>query len=189
MKKEKKTVTRFHQSMQVCIKKNMAALSAVVCCSKVSFTIKWKKNCQIDKRQLYSRIFAQKIKSAANISSHLWLRRRFCRSYFLFWLKKKNCLTVSLIGSTCVCFCRKTVLPVFNLTRFDWVLARFRKRSDAQLINFWRNKLFFFNCVECRSPPSSANTILYLPHSTSSIWINWINSLYSLTEWEVRRRT
>ena len=37
--------------MQVCIKKNMAASSAVVCCSKVSFTIKWKKNCQIDKRR------------------------------------------------------------------------------------------------------------------------------------------
>ena len=27
---------------------------------------------------------------------------------------KKNCLTVSLISSTCICFCRKTDHPVFN---------------------------------------------------------------------------
>ena len=43
---------------------------------------------------------------------------------FLFWLKKKKerkkLPTVSLIGSTCVCFCRMTVLPVFDLTHFDW---------------------------------------------------------------------
>ena len=44
---------------------------------------------------------------------------------FLFRLKKKNCLTVSLIGSTYVCFCQKTVLPVFNLTHFDWLSAHF----------------------------------------------------------------
>ena len=47
----------------------------------------------------------------------------------LFWLKKK---TVSLIDSTCVC--RMTVLPVFNLTHFDWLPAHFRKCSDAQLL-------------------------------------------------------
>ena len=50
----------------------------------------------------------------------------------LFWLKKKK--TVSLIDSTCVCFCRMTVLPVFNLTHFDWLPAHFRKCSDAQLL-------------------------------------------------------
>ena len=41
--------------MPVCIKKIMVGRlpSAVVCCFKVSFTIKWKKNRQIDERQLY----------------------------------------------------------------------------------------------------------------------------------------
>ena len=68
---KKKTATLFHQSMLVCIKQSMAGRlsSAVVCCFRVSFTIKWKKkeNCQIDKRQLYSRIF---VSSAANTSSY-----------------------------------------------------------------------------------------------------------------------
>ena len=35
------------------------------------------------------------------------------------FLTEKNRLTVSLIGSICVCFCRKTVLPVFKLTYFN----------------------------------------------------------------------
>ena len=71
-KKRKKTATRFHQSMQVCIKQNMAGKpsSAVVCSFKVSFTIKWEKNCQIDKRQLYSRIFAKKL-WVQQISAHI----------------------------------------------------------------------------------------------------------------------
>ena len=30
---------------------------------------------------------------------------------------------------SCICFCRKTALQVFNLTRFDWLLAHFRKCS------------------------------------------------------------
>ena len=47
---------------------------------------------------------------------------------FLFSAEKKS-LTVSLIGSSCVCFCRKTALQVFNLTRLDWLLAHFRKCS------------------------------------------------------------
>ena len=42
----------------------------------------------------------------------------------LFWLKK-NCFTVSLIGSTCVCFRWMTVLPVFNLTHFDLLPVAF----------------------------------------------------------------
>ena len=62
---KKKTATRFHQSMPVCIKQNVAGKpsSAVLRCFKVSFTIKWKKkkNFQVDKRQLYSRIFSWKI--------------------------------------------------------------------------------------------------------------------------------
>ena len=59
--KKKKTATPFHQSMPVCIKQIVAGKpsSAVVCCSKVSSTIKEKKreNCEIDQRQRYSRIF------------------------------------------------------------------------------------------------------------------------------------
>ena len=45
-----KTATPFHQSMPVCIQKIMAGKlpSAVVLCFKVSFTIKWEKNRQID---------------------------------------------------------------------------------------------------------------------------------------------
>ena len=53
---------------------------------------------------------------------------------FLFWLKKKKekkLPIASLIGSTCVCFCREAVLPVFNLTPFDRLLAHFRKCIDA----------------------------------------------------------
>ena len=48
---------------------------------------------------------------------------------FLFSAGKKKSLTVSLIGFTCVCFCRKTALQVFNLTIFDWLPAHFRKCS------------------------------------------------------------
>ena len=46
--KQTKIATPFHQSMPVCIKQIMVCkpLSAVVCCFKVSFTIKWKKNCK-----------------------------------------------------------------------------------------------------------------------------------------------
>lgn len=115
------------------------------------------KNCQIDKRQLYSRIFAKKL-WVQQISAHICdCEGGFVEAIFFSGWKKKNCL----IGSTCVCFCRKTVLPVFNLTRFDWELARFRKRSDTQLINFWRNKWFFY-CVECRPPPSGLDKFFVL---------------------------
>ena len=34
--------------------------------------------------------------------------------------EKKNCLTVSLSVSTCICLCWRKVLPDFNLTQFDW---------------------------------------------------------------------
>ena len=51
----------------------------------------------------------------------------------LFWLKK-NCFTVSLIGSTGVCFRWMTVLPVFNLTHFDLLPSHLRKCCDTQLI-------------------------------------------------------
>ena len=46
----KKTPTPFHKSFPVCIKQIMAdkSSSAVVCYFQILFTIKWKKNCQID---------------------------------------------------------------------------------------------------------------------------------------------
>ena len=47
-----------------------------------------------------------------------WNTQEVLSKPFLSWLKK-NCLTALLISSTCVCFCRKTVLSVFNLTHFD----------------------------------------------------------------------
>ena len=60
--------------MPVCIKQDMTGKpsSAVVCCFKVSLTIKWKKkkNCQIDKRQLYSRISLGKYR-VQQISAHI----------------------------------------------------------------------------------------------------------------------
>ena len=52
-----------------------------------------------------------------------------------FLAKTKTCFTVPLIGSACVCFCRMTELPVFNITHFDWLPDHFRKLSDAQLKN------------------------------------------------------
>ena len=75
--------------------------------------------CRIDKRQLYSRISVWKIYSGANISSYLWPRRRFCQSYFFSGWKK----TVSPFHSSCVCFCRKTVLLVLiQLTFIGYLL-------------------------------------------------------------------
>ena len=60
---KKITASPFHKSILVCIKQIMTGKpsSAVVCCFKVSFTVKWKKNCQIGQRQLYSRIVVWKI--------------------------------------------------------------------------------------------------------------------------------
>ena len=52
----------------------------------------------------------------------------------------KNCLIVSLISSTCIFFCRKTVHPVFISTHFVWLPTRFRKCSETQLI---RGRLAF----------------------------------------------
>ena len=44
-------------------------------------------------------------------------------------------LQESVCGRTYVCFfCQKTVLPVFNVTHFDWFMANFQKCSDTQLI-------------------------------------------------------
>ena len=105
---EKKTATPFHWNLPVCIKRNMARKpsSSVVCC-------------RIDKQQLYSRISVWKMYSGANISSYMWPRRRFCQSYFFSGWKK----TASPFHSSCVCFCRKTVLPVLiQLTFIGYLL-------------------------------------------------------------------
>ena len=53
--------------------------------------------------------------------------RKFCPLLF--------CRTLFVGKHMCVFFfCQKTVLPVFNVTHFDWVMANFQKCSDAQLI-------------------------------------------------------
>ena len=67
------------------------------------------------------------------ISAHI-CDRRGCFVEAISFQDEITCLTVSLIGSTCVCFRRRTVLPVFNLTNFDWLPVHFRKCGDAQLI-------------------------------------------------------
>ena len=42
---------------------------------------------------------------------------------FLFFSRKKNCLTVSLINTTCVCSCRKAVLPVCKFNPYLLVIC------------------------------------------------------------------
>ena len=97
---------------------------------QLSFTIKWKK-----KEKLSNRLTAVILKDfrfknmECSASAHIYDRRGGIVEANSFLVKKK---TVSLIDSTCVC--RMTVLPVFNLTHFDWLPAHFRKCSDAQLL-------------------------------------------------------
>ena len=160
-KKKKKTATPFHQSTQVCIKQIMACqpLSAVVCCFKVSFTIKWRKSCQ--RNGIYNN-------QPAAILKDFRLENIDCTEYQLifvtaeeilsFLAEEQNFLTVSLMGSTCVCFCRKTMLLVFNLTQFDWLPAHLREMQ-------WRatnQGMFFFStassgrCPLVLSPPPTS---------------------------------
>ena len=54
MKKKKQKNNNKNNNKQIMACK---PLSAVVCCFKVSFTIKWKKSCQTIYIKLYSRIF------------------------------------------------------------------------------------------------------------------------------------
>ena len=56
MKKKTKKNNNNNKQIMAC-----KPLNAVVCCFKVSFTIKWKKSCQTNCQQLYSRIFVWKI--------------------------------------------------------------------------------------------------------------------------------
>ena len=100
---------------------------------QLSFTIKWKK-----KEKLSNRLTAAILKDLrfknmeCSASAHICDRRGGIVEANSFLAKKKK--TVSLMDSTCVFFCRMTVLPVFNLTHFDWLPAHFRKCSDAQLL-------------------------------------------------------
>ena len=102
--------------MQVCIKQIEAGkpLSAVVCYLKVSSTIKWKK-----KEELSNRLTAAKLKDfpLENIECNKYqlifvIAEEVLSQPFPFRLKKNNGLIVSLIASTCICFCRKTGPPV-----------------------------------------------------------------------------
>ena len=161
--KNKKTATPFHQSMQVCIKQIMACkpLSAAVCCLKVSFTIKWRKSCQ--RNSIYNN-------QPAAILKDFRLENIDCTEYQLIFLtaeeilsktflaEEQNFLTVSLMGSTCVCFCRKTMLLVFNLTQFDWSPVHLREMQ-------WRatnQGMFLFStassgrCPLALSPPPTS---------------------------------
>ena len=109
--------------------------SAVVCCFKVSFTVKWKKNCQIGQRQLYSRIVVWKIIECSKYQLIFVTAEEVLSKPFLSWLKKKNnCPSFYSLALRMLAFCRETVLAVFNLTYFDWLLAPFREKSNAQPI-------------------------------------------------------
>ena len=85
------TASPFHQSILVCIKQIMTGKpsSAVVCCFKVSFTVKWKKNCQIGQRQLYSRIVVWKIIKCSKYQLIFVTAEGVLSKPFLSWLKKK----------------------------------------------------------------------------------------------------
>ena len=163
-KQTKQPATLFHQSMPVCIKQIMACkpLSAFICHFKVSFTIKWKKSCQTIYIKLYSRIFVWKYR-LYYILAHICDRRGDFVEDISFLAEEQNFPTVSLIGSTCVCFCRKTLLLVFNLTQFDWLPAHLREMK-------WRatNQGVFF-----LSTASSGRCPLALsPSPTSTVHSN-----------------
>ena len=132
--------------------------STVFCCLKVSFTIKWKK-----KEKLSNRL-------TAAILKEFRLENMECRKYQLIFVTAeevlskpiffsgwtKNCFTVSLTGSTCVCFCRMTMVPVFNLTHFDWLPTHFRKCSDAQILRYYTGVLSNGLFERASSRPSPA---------------------------------
>ena len=69
--------------------------------------------------------------------SHLDIYKYVYYTYIMFWWGKKNCHTVSLIGSTRVCFCRKRVhisssLSVLHCETYG--VHRFGK----QVLNIWK---------------------------------------------------
>ena len=89
-KKNKKTATPFHQSMQVCIKQIMVCkpLSAVVCCFKVSFTIKWRKSCQ--RNSIYNN-------QPAAILKDFRLENIDCTEYQLIFLTAEEILSKTFL--------------------------------------------------------------------------------------------
>ena len=90
----------------------------------------------------------------------------------LFWLKK-NCFTVSLIGSTCVCFRWITVLPVFNLTHFDLLPVAF---PEMQWHATNQGVFFFSTASSCRCllalPPPPTPTVHSNSKSNTACRIN-----------------
>ena len=140
----KKIATPLHQSMPVCIKQIMAGKpsSAVVCCFKVSFTVKWKKNCQIGQRQLYSRIVVWKIIERSKYQLIFVTAEEVLSKPFLSRLKQLPHLFNHRLY---VClFLSVTVLPVFLFNSFCLVTCYFPECSDAQLIR---------GCFAFQQPP------------------------------------
>ena len=83
--------------------------------------------------------------------------RKVVKHFFSSSKKRKNCHTVSLIGHVSL-FCRKTMLPVYNLTQFYWLPAHLREMQ-------WRatNQGVFFlstassgRCLLALSPPPTS---------------------------------
>ena len=110
--------------MSVCIKHIIAgkSSSAVVCCFQLSFTIKWKKIPNRLTADVFKDFRLENIE-CSKYQLVCWTAQKVLWKPSLSWLKKKTCLTVSLTSSTCVCFCRKTVLSVFIRTHIDWLPA------------------------------------------------------------------
>ena len=83
--------------------------------------------------------------------------RKVVKHFFSSSKKRKDCHTVSLIGHVSL-FCRKTMLPVYNLTQFYWLPAHLREMQ-------WRatNQGVFFlstassgRCLLALSPPPTS---------------------------------
>ena len=101
--------------------------SAVLCCFKVSFTTKWKK-----KEKSSNRLTAAILKDFR-------LENMECCKYqlifvtaeevlskpILFCLKIKKLFHLFTHRLYVFCFCRMTMLPVFNLNHFDWLPTYF----------------------------------------------------------------
>ena len=138
--------------------------SAVVCYFKVSSTIKRRKKKIVKQiNGSHTQGFSFGKTECSKYQLIFATTEKVLSKPFLFWLRKKNCLTVSLMGSKCVCLCRKAVLPVFYLTHFDWISAHFRKCSDAHIIRgcFACKQLLraeIFSLFPRPLPPSSTPT-------------------------------
>ena len=77
-------------------------------------------NSQIETADIFKDFRLENIE-CSNYQLVFWTAQEVLSKPFLSWLTK-NFLTAALISSTCVYFCRKIVLSVFNLTHFDGCL-------------------------------------------------------------------